>query len=186
MSKALPVRERILAVATDLFYHQGYQLTGINQIIAEADIARGSLYNHFPSKTDLLIAYINERSEGWFSGFTAFTAAMRSPRQQLLALFDYHMQLQQQHDYCGCHFVKIQAEADRKDTAVFELVAAHKARQQALIRELVSRLPADTAMPHAQLADTVFLLLEGAVANATVNRNIAPLKKAKSIVQSFL
>ena len=52
------VRERIIRVASDLFYKQGYNSTGINQIIAEADIVIGSLYNHFSSKNDLLQAYL--------------------------------------------------------------------------------------------------------------------------------
>lgn len=52
MKSSNNVRENILSTAADLFYKQGYNSTGINQIIDEADIARGSLYNHFKSKND--------------------------------------------------------------------------------------------------------------------------------------
>jgi AcrR family transcriptional regulator len=65
------VKDRILDTASRLFYDQGYHITGINQIIDEADIARASLYNHFPSKTDLLLAIWTERiSNGLWSSIT--------------------------------------------------------------------------------------------------------------------
>ncbi len=69
MAKTQAVRDRIMEAASRLFYRQGYTLTGINQIIAEAGIAIGSLYNHFPSKTALLIAYLQEEDRLWFEGF---------------------------------------------------------------------------------------------------------------------
>jgi AcrR family transcriptional regulator len=57
-----PVQDRIMAAAADLFYRQGYRATGINQVIAESGVAKASFYDHFPSKDDLLYAYVLDTS----------------------------------------------------------------------------------------------------------------------------
>jgi len=56
-------RDRILQVASDLFYRQGYHATGINQIIREAAVAKASFYDHFSSKEALAVAYLEQRRE---------------------------------------------------------------------------------------------------------------------------
>ena len=53
-----PPEERILAVASELFYRQGYRATGINEVIARSGVAKATFYNHFPSKEDLCLAYL--------------------------------------------------------------------------------------------------------------------------------
>ncbi|WP_050019911.1 TetR/AcrR family transcriptional regulator [Chryseobacterium sp. P1-3] len=75
-------KERILRVASELFYKQGYNSTGINQIIAEADIAIGSLYNHFPSKNELLQAYLIREEQHWFEGFENSVVNSSGPREK--------------------------------------------------------------------------------------------------------
>lgn len=63
----LDSRTRILNAAARLFYEQGYHITGINQVITEADVAKASFYHHLASKEDLCIAYLNQRHQDWFS-----------------------------------------------------------------------------------------------------------------------
>src|SRR5579872_1046728 len=104
------VKERILDTASRLFYNQGYHITGINQIIEEADIARASLYNHFPSKTDLLLAYLDRTHAEWFEDLDAYLAPMVTAREKLLALFDFRVERQRRFNHKGCHFSKIIAE----------------------------------------------------------------------------
>ena len=72
------VKDRILDTASRLFYDQGYHVTGINQIIDEADIARASLYNHFPSKTDLLLAYLGQDASRMVCGVGCLFGAIWS------------------------------------------------------------------------------------------------------------
>ncbi len=80
------VRERIIRVASELFYKQGYNSTGINQIIAEADIAIGSLYNHFASKNDLLQAYLIKEEQEWFEGLEKALSLLQIPEKRCLLL----------------------------------------------------------------------------------------------------
>src|SRR5690242_21926410 len=101
------VKERILDTASRLFYDQGYHVTGINQIIEEADIARASLYNHFASKTELLLAYLDRTHEEWFAELDRYLADFPAPKEKLLALFDFRIQRQRSLGYKGCHFNKI-------------------------------------------------------------------------------
>src|ERR1700734_209683 len=113
------VKDRILETASRLFYEQGNHMTGINQIIDEADIARASLYNHFPSKTDLLLAYLDRTHQLWFEELDIFMATISGPRERLLALFDFRIRRQLRLKYKGCHFNKIIAETC-EDQEVFD------------------------------------------------------------------
>src|SRR6202012_2728272 len=121
------VKDRILDTASRLFYDQGYHVTGINQIIEEAAIARASLYNHFPSKTDLLLAYLDRTHAEGFVELDAYLAYMASPREKMMALFAYRIQRQRKLKYKGCHFNKITAETS-EDEQVFRRVKMHKER----------------------------------------------------------
>ena len=91
--KESAVKERILGTASRLFYDQGYHVTGINQIIEEADIARASLYNHYPSKTDLLLAYLDSTHASWFAELDTFLKPIEGAREKLLAIFDFRLVL---------------------------------------------------------------------------------------------
>src|ERR1700744_1722808 len=97
------VKERILGTASRLFYDQGYHVTGINQIIEEADIARASLYNHYPSKPDLLLAYLDNPHIFWFPELDPFLNPIEGAREKFLAIFDFRIQRQIKLKFKGCH-----------------------------------------------------------------------------------
>jgi len=180
------VKERILDTASRLFYDQGYHVTGINQIIEEADIARASLYNHFPSKTDLLLAYLDNTHASWFEELDAFLKPMAGPREKLLALFDFRIQRQRKLKYKGCHFNKIAAEAS-DDQEVLARVRKHKQRFRDLIHDLVSQIPERRSiLGNDQLADTLFLLLEGGIAVGMMYRSSEAAEQSKQIAETIL
>jgi AcrR family transcriptional regulator len=179
------VKDRILGTASRLFYDQGYHTTGINQIIDEADIARASLYHHFPSKTDLLLAYLDKTHESWFEELDAFLRPFSEPRQRLLALFDFRVGRQIRLKYKGCHFNRIVAEAG-DDKEVFQRGRAHKQRFRQYIFALVQQTDHRRIMDDESLADTLFLLLEGGIAVGAMYRSTAYGEKAKKIAESFL
>jgi AcrR family transcriptional regulator len=180
------VKDRILEVASRLFYDQGYNLTGINQIIAEADIARASLYNHFESKTELLLAYLDKTRQDWFADLDEFLRPVTDPREKILALFDFRIMRQRRLDFKGCQFSKIGAEASQHEKRVFDLVRCHKERLRSTIDELVLRVDHRQTLSHELLVDTIFLLLEGGLATGAVYRSSAPLENAKKIVDTLI
>ncbi|MBE9463444.1 TetR/AcrR family transcriptional regulator [Dyadobacter subterraneus] len=185
--KKSAVRERILEVASRLFYEQGYNLTGINQIIEEADIARASLYNHFDSKTDLLLAYLKEAEDIWFLEMENYTARSSDPKEKLLALFDFRMERQNKRGFGGCQFIKISAEVSRQDTQVFDAVSHQKNRLKVFITDIVKDLPDNNRLlTHGLLADALFLLLEGAAISGSIYKNQESMTKAKEIADKLI
>ena len=179
------VKERILDTASRLFYNQGYHSTGINQIIDEADIARASLYNHFPSKTDLLLAYLDQTHTEWFAELDAYLSPMTTAREKLLGLFDYRIQRQRKLKYKGCHFNKITAETS-DDEQVYRRVKMHKERFREYIRALVKQTQHRSIFDDNTLTDTLFLLLEGGIAVGAMFRSSEDAEKAKGIAEKFL
>jgi len=179
------VKDRILETASRLFYDQGYNQTGINQIIDEADIARASLYHHFPSKTDLLLAYLDRTHELWFGELEIFMRPIAGTRDKLLALFDFRVRRQLKLKYKGCHFNKIVAETC-EDQEVFDRVRAHKDRFRKYILDLVRQTDHRGLLDDDMLADTIFLLLEGGIAMGAMYRGPDYAEKARRIAGSFL
>jgi len=179
------VKDRILDTASRLFYDQGYHITGINQIIEEADIARASLYNHFPSKTDLLLAYLDRTHADWFIELDRYLLSFTTPREKLLALFDYRIQRQRKLKYKGCHFNKITAETS-DDEQVHLRVRAHKERFRQYIRDLVAEAGHRGLLEGGVLADTLFLLLEGGIAVGAMFRSSEDAEKARRIAELLL
>ncbi|MGR3856270.1 TetR/AcrR family transcriptional regulator [Chryseobacterium indologenes] len=181
------VRERIIRVASDLFYKQGYNSTGINQIIAEAGIAIGSLYNHFSSKNDLLRAYLVKEEHEWFEGFKKSTSKISDPKEKILALIDYRKKLQQTSKFAGCHFIKIVSEIGEGNPAVSAFAKQHKEKQKELIKAIVNEYTAEAKLTDPDLiTENIFLLIEGAVVTSTINRQNDSFDHMKKMVQGLL
>jgi AcrR family transcriptional regulator len=176
--KELNPKERILQTATRLFHQQGYQATGINQVIEEADVARASLYQHYESKENLCIAYLNRRHENWFNRLKQFTEKTTEPKQKILAAFDFLHAMNKEENYQGCAFLNILAEITDKDKEILSIIQSHKTD----VRKYLSSLfKADK-----QVKDHVYLLFESAIMESKVFKNQWPVNEAKKIVGHLL
>ena len=184
MGKKNSVQQRILDTASNLFYNQGFNNTGINQIIAEADIAIGSLYKHYRSKNDLLYSYLEMQKREFFSNLNECLKDEKNPKEKLLKLINYRIQLQKDANFSGCHFIKINAELGRKDERVNELVAKHKEKQKAYLYQIVEEIGTTQILPLQTilLMNSIFLMLEGAVVSATIQGNSNDLEALKEII----
>src|SRR5580704_18588218 len=96
------VREQIVSTADRLFYKQGYNLTGINQIIEEAGVAKASLYYHFPSKEDLCVEYLKRRYEIWSAMLAIFLDGITDPKKSIVRIFECRSQYLINTNYGGC------------------------------------------------------------------------------------
>jgi len=172
----LPPRERILNTASDLFYRQGYHATGINQIIREAGVAKASFYDHFASKEDLAVAYLQARSDRWIRLLTDVTQS-ESP---ILSLFDFLHRWVQDTNYQGCAFLNIASEFPTSENRIRETVAEHKTKQRALFAEVISQLSLDTDVD--ELTNTLYLLFESALAESRIFRADWPVTVARQSV----
>jgi AcrR family transcriptional regulator len=104
-------RERLLAAADELFYAEGVQTVGIDRIIERAGAAKGSLYNVFGSKEELVAAYLASRHDGTTGRLSKAIEQFHDPRQKILAVFDAQAELFKQPDFNGCAFIAASTEA---------------------------------------------------------------------------
>ncbi|GLZ47346.1 hypothetical protein Acsp06_35310 [Actinomycetospora sp. NBRC 106375] len=160
-------RDRILTTATRLFYEHGVRAVGMNQVINEAGTGKNLLYSHFPTKSDLVAAYL-ERARDIRSGFAraARAAAGDDPRAQLLALVEDVATTTAHPRFRGCAFRNYLAEfpddADLGDAdgpptpagvAHTVLAASH--------RELAELVEALGAADPEQLVEELWLVVDG-------------------------
>src|SRR5512146_2036779 len=99
-------RERILATAAELFYREGVRAVGVGRIADEAQVAKMSLYYHFRSKDDLVVAWLERRDTAWMGWLEG---AVESAGGGVLAVFDALREWFEQPDFRGCAFVNTQA-----------------------------------------------------------------------------
>ena len=180
------VTDKILDTAERLFYTQGYHATGINQVIEEADIAKGSLYKHFTSKADLMAGYMQRLHTQWYERLTAFIGQVADPKAKLLAIFDHHTERQHTRQFGGCPFIKAGNEAGMADARVLAGIQQAKQQFKALIKDLVERSGHQGVLSDRDLSELIYLLVEGAVSAASVFKQTADLKSAQIIVQQLL
>jgi AcrR family transcriptional regulator len=111
-------RERILDASYDLFSRQGVQAVGIDAIITRSGVARQTLYRHFDSKQDLVLAFLERREERWTKEWLQGEVMRRAtgPRERLLAIFDVFDAWFRRDDFEGCSFINVMLEmADPAD-----------------------------------------------------------------------
>ncbi|NML40343.1 TetR/AcrR family transcriptional regulator [Chitinophaga sp. G-6-1-13] len=186
MKEKVKVRDRILNVATELFSRQGFNQTGINQIIAEADIAIGSLYNHFPSKNDLLLAYLQRKEDEWFEGYERSCKGTSSAKEKILKFVDFRIAQQKQSDFCGCPFTKIISEIGSQEAQIQQMVESHKSKQRVLLQGLFRELKDTGELDRKLLAENFFLMVEGATVNTTISRNMQALEHVRKFIKKLI
>lgn len=166
-------RAQILQTAVRLFYKQGYQETGINQLIAESGVARRTFYHHFASKEDVAIEYIDAEIRRWIALLTEATESRRSPAGVVRAIFELLEQVAERTDFRGCSLLNMAAEFAKADSPVRARVKQAKEAQKAFIVEALGALSVSTAT-----ARQVDVLLEGAVVSAAAHLDAQPIGAA--------
>ena len=172
-------RERILDTASRLFHQQGYNSTGINQIIKEADVAKGSLYHVFKSKEELCVEYLSRRHINWFGRFTSYTSKARTSKSKVAAAFDFIYNMNKKEDFRGCSFLNIISEISTDKKAILAIIQRHKQDLRDFFKRTLKGQKEDTV-------DHVYLLFESSIIESQLFRQQWPVEKAKKIVTSLL
>lgn len=160
-TKATSRRQDLIEAAIRLFMAHGYHATGIDAILKEAGVSRMTLYNHFKSKDELILAALQHRHDQLIEQLNeALDQAHSDPLDRLLAIVEYHARWITDPEFHGCAFVNAAAEFPDDACAIRKLIAGHK-------REIVSLLAREASaagldQPEA-LAERVNLVLEGAI-----------------------
>jgi AcrR family transcriptional regulator len=155
-------RDRVFEVAADLFYRKGIRAIGVETIVKQAGVAKISLYRNFPSKDDLIVAYLENRNAVfWRYWDEAFGQNEGYPRAQLNAVMTYLAQRTTQPGYRGCPFINYAAEFPEPSHPGHQVAEANKREMRRRFTEIAQAL--DAHRPK-QLADGLLLLVEGAYA----------------------
>lgn len=160
-----PVLLRIMETAQRLFYRDGFRSVGIDTIIAEAGVAKMSLYRHFASKDDLIVAYLEESDRQFWEWLDAAVADLEDPVARLLGLFEAIEKLAASPECLGCTFQGASAEFPARSHPGHQVAIAHKQRVWDRLAELAQQ--AGLREPDS-LADQLLLLMDGAWVAARV------------------
>lgn len=178
--KAMDTRERIVDTASRLFYKQGYNNTGINQVIKEAEVAKASLYQHFPSKEDLLIEYLNVTAKATNKTLREIAGKFEEPKDKILALFDFLLDYSNINEFNGCNFLNVAAELPQEKGRVKETIRKQKNEIRALFEELLKPINKE------YLADELYILFDAALISGKVYGDLWPVKTTRKIVEKLI
>lgn len=173
-------RERIEGAAARLFYRNGIHATGVELIAQEANVSKRTLYQHFPSKNDLVESYLRRMDiEGGSPNEQRLGAPDLSARERLLAIFE----MSHQEVMRGCPFHNAAVESAGTLRSADEIVRAHKQR---IIRRLIAVAREAGAADPQLLGQQLAVLFEGATALATSLNDTAPVVHARAAAATLI
>ncbi|CDO88122.1 TetR family transcriptional regulator [Mycobacterium triplex] len=160
-------RERILKAAYELFSRRGIRAVGTDEVIERAGVAKATLYRHFATKNDLVLAVLQRREQIWTHGLIEAQSEQRgaTPEEQLLAIFDVmHEWFQLRDGFEGCSFINV----------LLELGAEHPAGKASIahidhVRDIVRRRALAAGLTDVEdFASSWHILMKGAIILAAV------------------
>jgi len=180
----MTVKERLINTASDLFYQNGYNNTGINEVIEKAKVAKASLYTHFKTKDDLCVAYLQNKEGQYLSNLRTAVKNKPKGKLQILTLFDHLRDIYREDNFKGNCSSNILAEIPMENTKIREEVAKQKTELKGFISELVTK-NTNSKQPE-KLTNKLLLLYEGALTQSYVQQDSWPIKEAKDLAISLL
>lgn len=176
-------RERILATASRLFYERGFQGVGIDEIVAKSGVAKMTLYRYFPSKDDLIVAYLAESNDSFCDWFERALESAEQPLDKLVAVFRAVGELAQSPQCLGCTFQVSAAEFPDPRHPAHAVAVRHKRD----VRTRFARLTREARVrdPDA-LADELLMLMDGAWVAARMFRRRSPAAHLLSAARALI
>lgn len=179
MSPGLPARERILLTAYDLFYREGIRATGIDRVIAESGVTKVTFYRHFPSKNDLIRAFLEYRHQRWMAWFID---ALNRHGGGVNALAPTLAEWFRDANFRGCAFINSVGELGGALPEIVEITRSHK---QEMTDVIVGLLP--PSRHRKQDAQALALAVDGAIIRAQFDQTPdAALSSLERILKSIL
>jgi AcrR family transcriptional regulator len=154
----------LLETAYELFSKNGIRAVGIDELIAEADVAKATLYHHFASKDELVLAFLREREHRWTFGWVEAQARLRgnTAEEHLLGIFDLFDEWFRRADFEGCSFINV----------LLEMSSDHPAGRASVqhletIRGVVAQLAQEAGLRDpVEFARSWHILMKGSIVQA--------------------
>lgn len=170
-------RDELVQKALQAFYRNGFHATGMDMLVKETGISKTSMYKHFRTKEDLILAVLRARDEhfrNWF--YRRMEDLADTPRGQLIAMFDALEEWFSEPGYRGCMFIKASSEYQDSDHPIHMQSADHKR----LLERHVCGLAEEAGLAHPKrLARQLLLLKEGAIVTGHLGHTDNPARDAK-------
>lgn len=178
-------REKILSVADRLFYQEGIRAVGVDTIIAESQVAKTTLYRYFPSKDDLVVAYLEKRDRlFWELLEERLKQHSQKPKEQLLEIFAWIDTLLDSKDNYGCPFLIVASEFPELDYPGHKVATIHKEKMRSRLEKLIKLVGIEKA---EELSAVLLMLINGAFAERRLfgkKHNRVNLKQAAKMILS--
>ncbi len=176
-------RERILETAYDLFSRRGIRDVGIDEVIEKADVAKATLYRHFPSKDALVLAFLARREEQWTKGFVEAGARARgkTPEERLLAIFDVFHDWFASPGFDTCSFINVLLEMGPQHEVGHASIAYLEN-----IRSIVRALADEAGLRDTDsFARSWHILMKGSIISAAEG-DLAAAKRAQAMAKLLI
>lgn len=176
-------RVRLLDAAERLFYERGVQAVGVDELRDAAGVSLKRLYQCFPSKDDLVEAYLRRRDGRWRADLSAHVDSTAvTPRDRLLAVFDWLEAWFAEPGYRGCSFINSFGELGAVEAGVACAVRDHKNAVGTYVADLVRELDVDDPALSRQL----LLLMDGAITMSAISGSPAPAGLARAAAETLI
>ncbi|MFY0309840.1 TetR/AcrR family transcriptional regulator [Leisingera sp. D0M16] len=177
-------RAELIRKSLDLFYGNGFHATGMDLVAAETGVSKTSIYKHFRSKEELILAVLKLRDEdfrNWL--YQRLEARADTARGRLEALFDVLEEWFGQPGFQGCMFIKASAEYQSPEDPINKQAAEHKR----LLQEHFAGLAAEAGARDPEvLARQLMVLKEGAIVLAALTHSSAPARDARAAAAALI
>ena len=178
-TKKSDARQRIVETAERLFYAEGVRAVGIDRIIAEAEVAKMSLYNHFASKDDLILAALEYREQKFDALFEKWMAKhVKAGFNRLEAFFAALKDWFKSSGFRGCMFINACAELADANHEGSKFSARHKERFHEMLKQTIAETAGEKAAE--EMSRAIALLVEGAIISAVMEKSPKPADVAKA------
>lgn len=176
-------RQRLLETASELFYREGIRAIGVDTIVERSGVGKATLYRHFPTKDDLIAAYVAKEDRAHQLWFEEIIASERSPKEQLLAWFAACDERIKEPGFRGCPFLNAMAEIAETEHPAYQRALQH---ERALRDRLAQLSQQAGARDPDQLADQLLLIVNGALASASLFGEASPAHQLKTIAAHLI
>jgi AcrR family transcriptional regulator len=177
-------RERILAAAALLFAENGPGQTGVDSLIAAAGVAKATFYRHFPSKDDLVLAWLRDSRTRWFDWVRATAEARAVTPDELVArLFDAVAEWLEAEDFLGCPYLNTAVEISDPGHPAAEAIRDYLAEIGAYLEAAVAAAGHRDA---TRLGRELHVLLAGSISLGVANRTTAHVYAARGAALALL
>ena len=171
-------RDELVQKALTTFYRNGFNATGMDMLATETGISKTSMYKHFRTKEDLILAVLRLRDENFRNWlYRRMEELAKTPKDQLIAMFDALEEWFNEPGYKGCMFIKASSEYQDASHPIHKQSADHKRMLESHVTELAKR--AGLSDPGA-IARQLLLLKDGAIVTGHLGHTNDPAQDAKA------